>query len=150
MTRRFSPIVPSVLIASGTATPTLFSAPAAFTNQILGTEVVDTDNAYNPTTGMYTIPHSGIYDVLASIRLSDSTTAAGEANFGFGVDVVGTTDSAFFAWYGIGTGMRQGFMYNHKRQFTAGQVVRLFTYANNGGSVNVKAGTLAITFTRPI
>lgn len=127
-----------------------FSLPTNFQDIVIANVVQDTEGGYDPATGIYTIPFTGTYDVLASVRVTDNVVPSpGSAqNVGLGVDVVGTNDSPFFTWYPLTSAMRQGFIYNRSRLFNAGQQVRFFGYGENGGAVPMQAASLSINLIR--
>jgi len=110
-------------------------AGLANTNNVIkfGTEVLDTYNAYNPATGIFTVPETGYYAVGFQLRY-DQGTVAGEVSGSFGASLgVGIAASGRFTaiqppstaeWY---TGYSL-------RKFTAGQQLSLAVYLENAGA----------------
>lgn len=68
---------PVAMRASGTCTGTL---NGSFNQAIYGTMVNDSHGAYNTTTGNYTVPVSGYYDVAAGFTCTGATVTQGNTN----------------------------------------------------------------------
>ena len=88
----------------------------------------------------YTIPETGNYLCVGTMRLLDGTPGANTAltvwrSFGDGPHV---------AWYGSGTSMRQSLIYTTVERFTAGERIFLETYIDAAVPVAFASGRLAI------
>jgi hypothetical protein len=64
------------LLASRSTSPQSFASGSTLP-VLFDTETVDTHGAYDPTTGVFTVPASGIYFVAASVTLAGLTAATG-------------------------------------------------------------------------
>ena len=82
---------------------------------------------FDTTTGLYTVPSSGLYLVTAKMRPPDGFTV--NQPVGIGVDTV-SADSAVFKWTNFGSGTRSVIDYTRTARFTAGQQLRLFMYGD--------------------
>ena len=66
--------------------------------QKFNTPVFDTHNAYNTTTGYYTVPQSGVYRISANIGFNATTSATGRRNL---LNVIQSIDGVTFSNTGI-------------------------------------------------
>jgi len=82
---------------------------------------------FDITTGLYTVPSSGLYLVTAKTRPPDGFTV--NQPVGIGIDTV-SADSAVFKWTNFGSGTRCVIDYTRIARFTAGQQLRLFMYGD--------------------
>lgn len=110
-----------------------------FSTVIAPTVVQDTHAGYNASTGIYSVPQTGTYDVLLKFRLADGNQTG--KSYGVGVDT-SNSDSANFSWF-VGAPNRQGAIYRRISVFNAGDQVRAFCYLD-GLSTGISSIDLAI------
>lgn len=105
---------------------------ASFTQIGLDTAQANTGGYFNTTTSAYTVPATGLYFIVAKLRFTDSSGAAG-SNLGIGVDpTIG--DAPHFVWHTVGAATRRTFDYQRIANFTAGATLKLFTYYDGGSA----------------
>ena len=126
---------------TGSGATSSFTIAAAFTTIPLPVIDNDTNNAFNATTNLYTVPVAGFYAIEALIRVKDGDSLG--SNIGIGVGTA-NADSASFAWYSVATSSgasasRNSFFYARTAHFNVGDQVRLFGYGD-------KTGGTAVTF----
>ncbi len=107
-------------------TSTQAVAAGAFTTLLLNNVTSGPAN-FDTTTGLYTVPSSGLYLVTAKTRPPDGFTV--NQPVGIGIDTV-SADSAVFKWTNFGSGTRSVIDYTRIARFTAGQQLRLFMYGD--------------------
>jgi hypothetical protein len=94
--------------------------------------VDDVGGLYSSSTGFYTVPTSGIYQLTAIIRATDESPI-GE-NFGLGIHS-SNTDGPWIAWATIQNtitfGRRTSLSISRQAKYTAGENLRAFIYADN-------------------
>jgi hypothetical protein len=118
---------------------------AGFITLQINATVIDTANAFNTATWIYTVPETGVYEVNAKVRLADATPAG--ISYGLGIDT-SNVDSAGFFWgvtnaNNLGTGNRQGLFNSRIMALNAGDPLRAFTYVDNPSAVGVIAAELS-------
>lgn len=99
-----------------------------FYTVIMGTKGSDVGNNYNTTTGVYTVPSTGIYLCIGRYRIQDQSTV----HFGFGIHSV-NQDGPWFQWQ-TGSGARYGANYQRLTKFNAGEQLRMFAYVESGNT----------------
>jgi len=103
----------------------------AFTTLVLNTVSVDTASGYSTSTGLYTIPATGIYMIVTKLRPADGSTEF--VSYGQGA---GTTlaDSTNFQWFmTVSTTTPSTFARNESintriMRLTEGQTISMFYY----------------------
>lgn len=96
-------IVPGAMFASGTPsnltniTPTIATTLVSGTTQIMS-EIYDEDNAYDPLTGIWTCPATGVYNLSFFIQLQETSLG-----FSSGSVVAGITNLAVSSIYAAST-----------------------------------------------
>ena len=86
---------PSVIAASETVSALYTGAPptgtitGTYSTTVYGTKVRDSHNAFNTTTGTYTVPVSGVYDISAMAYISHAVTVVNNT-IGLGIHIDGT------------------------------------------------------------
>jgi hypothetical protein len=125
----------------------------SFTTPLTMTSYVDSARGWNPTTYGYTIPTTGTYDIVAHVRLQQSSTGSGASsagtNFAF---IVGTSmsDTVNVQWHTVPTGAnspgRQGSEWTDSQHFNAGDVVSLYGFYDNSTPATILYSDMKITF----
>jgi hypothetical protein len=125
-----SPAAGSVhFIAKRVATSTSLASSTWTTYPL---EVIDTNvggGTYNTSTYIYTVPSTGLYLCLGSIRISDNT-ATRDLALGIGTS---NADGPHVQWANIGfvgSGGRDVRQYTRSARYTAGDQVRMFIYSD--------------------
>jgi hypothetical protein len=107
---------------------------------LLFPEVVDAGNRYDPATGVYAVPSTGLYLCLARLRIPDNL---GPVHFGMGVHTA-NADGPWFQWQ-TSPGNRYTANYQRLARFNTGDGLRLFAYYATGpNSPSFIAGALNI------
>jgi len=100
-------IVPGAMFASGAPTdlanitPTISTSLADGTIQIMP-EIYDEDNAYNPITGIWTCPATGVYNLSFFIQLQKPVSCFNSGSVVAGITNVGATDIEIASTVAIG------------------------------------------------
>lgn len=110
---------------------------AGFNNTIIMNTVVSAVGVpsanYNTTTGIYTIPVTGTYQITGNIRFADGQIA--NTQFGIGVNTV-NSDGAWFNWSHINqttsSSNRTSFPYVRIVSLTAGSLIRMYSSVDTG------------------
>jgi hypothetical protein len=116
----------------------------AFNTVICDNEVTDPSNAYNPTTGIYTVPQTGLYEFEGSWRPNADNTIT-SVNIGVGIDSA-NVDSANFHWRTIASGAstnRATLTFRRMGKCVAGDQMRFFTYVDTSSGVTIGARRFA-------
>ncbi len=133
----FTPVQLTVSKTSGTQT----IGANSFTTVDLGSPSVNTGGG-SYSAGLWTVPTTGRYLIMANIRSADSITARSLA-----ISVhTSNADGAWVTWTsfgGTGSFSRNNASYQRVDTFTAGDVLRLFVYSDSV-SVDVNSGKLTI------
>lgn len=121
----------------------------AFTKIIGNTVVSDPGSNYNSSTGIYTVPYTGLYQIVTKMRVSDDApfgvkATAQALSFGQGVHT-SEIDGAWFQWFMTPTGTssdvnRNGSSNTRIDFFNAGDLLRMYYYFDLGSP----PGSLAI------
>ncbi len=110
---------------------------AAFTTVIMTTENSDPNGHHNTATGIYTVPSSGLYQITGTFRVQDGSTVGRQ--FGVGVHT-SNIDGYWFYWHAVQNTTvaadRTTYPYIRVGRFTAGDQLRMFSYAD-GGNVTI-------------
>jgi hypothetical protein len=124
---------------SGAAVPTL--AASSFVTVTYGPATPSTNvggGTFDTGTGIYTVPATGRYLILARVRAEDNMTARS-----VGVGVHGSNaDGPYFVWRTTGA-PRDVLTYQRVDSFTAGTQLRTFIYSE-GGTYPLIAAALTI------
>jgi hypothetical protein len=98
--KRSSPqtIAASEVVAAKYYGSTTTVTSSSLNPQKFNTPVFDTHNAYNTTTGYYTVPQSGVYRISANIGFNATTSATGRRNL---LNVIQSIDGVTFSNTGI-------------------------------------------------
>ncbi len=122
-------------VSRGSGSQTI--SPSSFTKITLPTVNSDTESNWDGTNNWYTVPTTGLYLILAKIRPSDGTTAGTTVAIAVHTSEV---DGAYLKWGKmgpLGTGVNRTTVdYQRLAYFTAGDQLRLFTYSDEGYTVN--------------
>ena len=124
---------------SGTAVPTL--AASSFVTVTYGPATPSTNvggGTFDTGTGIYTVPATGRYLILARVRAEDNMTAR---SVGVGVHYY-LDDGPYFVWRTTGA-PRDVLTYQRVDSFTAGTQLRTFIYSE-GGTYPLIAAALTI------
>lgn len=121
-----APDYSSTFTDANNLTSTQTVGAGAFTTLLLNNVTSGPAN-FDTTTGLYTVPSSGLYLVTAKTRPPDGFTV--NQPVGIGIDTV-SADSAVFKWTNFGSGTRSVIDYTRIARFTAGQQLRLFMYGD--------------------
>lgn len=105
---------------------------SSFTTIIPTTIAIDTASGYNATTGIYTLPETGLYYITAKIRVADGSPSG--VSYGLGVGTANTDGPTFFWTTTIGS--RQGAANSRFYSGTAGDQLRLFAYGDSALTVS--------------
>lgn len=130
----------SARIGTSDGSSTAFTGIGTFTTVPLNTVDYDTAGGFNTSTGLYTIPVTGYWQINAAVRPVDGQSVR---QVGIGVDSA-SADSATFAWLELNP-LRTTLLYARSGRFTAGDQVRLFTYADASGTTNFNTAALSLT-----
>ena len=98
-------------------------------------EFFDTDNAYNTSTGEFTVPSGkgGKYMVSAQVIVDDVDSGGERMEFGPYIDGSQVTDMVqSFSMYPANSGQMSGASYNAVWTLTAGQVMKMVAYHTAG------------------
>lgn len=112
---------------------TSIAMPAQQFTTINITQIIS-DTHGGSTGNIYTVPQSGIYEILFKFRIDDVNMSGG--SYGVGVHTT-TSDGPWFSWYS-GNVSRQGAIYARTAPFVQGDPLRAYFYIDTGGrSYNV-------------
>ena len=91
----------------------------------------DPGGNWNATECWYTCPRKGIYQISASLRVKDSSTAG--TQYGIGV-YTAETDGPWFLWCSVGPtpATRSTYPYSRLSLQNAGDRLRMFSYSDQG------------------
>ena len=117
---------------------TIATVAQSFTTIIMNAGSGNPASAYSTSTGILTIPESGLWLFMAKLRLADGGSAG--ISYGVGIDT-SNADSAAFQW-GLTTGKRNGLVNFRLRYSTAGEQIRVFAYVDNSTAVAITAAEL--------
>jgi hypothetical protein len=138
--------VPALAVSRSNGNPGSFMTVGPnFTTIVLTTTAIDTASAYNTSTGIYTLPETGLYLITMKVRLADATP--GGVSYGAGVDT-SNGDGASFFWGTTaasgGQASRQGLFNSRLYNGTAGDQLRLFAYVDANGGAGVNSAELNV------
>lgn len=125
---------------NGSGTNVFQKVGNAFTTISLANTVTDTASAWSSTSNAYVIPTTGMYLIVASVRLADGAPTG--VNYGMGVGSV-NADSPSFTW-STTTGLRNGFNSSRIAYLTAGTPVNLFVYVDSSNPIGLAGASLNI------
>ncbi len=126
----------SLRVESGSSTNQTIGG--SFKTIALSSVVTDTASGWNATANTYTVPVTGTYLIISSVRLTDSLPTG--TSYGQGVNT-SNTDNPSFLW-ATTLGLRNGTTNMRVMQLSAGQTVDLFAYADN--QVGIASASLVI------
>lgn len=133
----FSSTFADASLGSGDGSTNMQSVAAgSFTTISLNTKVSDPGNNFNTSTFMYTVPSTGLYLVLARMRIVDASTSGN--NYGISVHT-SNSDGPWFQWQTNASqsgGNRWSANYQRLASFSAGNQLRLFTYGQSAFNIN--------------
>ncbi len=107
-----------------------------FTTVVLNTVTTDTASGWSPANNRYTVPVTGWYVCISSLRFNDNST--GGVNFSQGVGAT-LSDQPYMLWQttqavaGSGGTSRQGSINVRLAYLTAGSTVQLYAYVDGAG-----------------
>lgn len=91
----------------------------------------DPGGNWNATESWYTCPRRGIYQITASLRVKDQSSAG--TQYGIGV-YTSEADGPWFLWCGVGPtpATRSTYPYSRLSLQNAGDRLRMFSYSDQG------------------
>ena len=103
---------------------------------------------YNTTTGIYTVPVTGTYQITANLRFADSQVA--NTQFGLGVNIA-NDDGAWMSWSNINQttsgSNRTSFPYIRVVNLTAGAQLRMYSLVDTGSMpINIASMQVLLLF----
>jgi hypothetical protein len=106
----------------------------------------DTHNAYNTSTGEYTVVASGIYDVKAEVRTQDKASSPGEIQVIY-MNINGSTKYANVEEFnGTNANDTSSIQLNYLVKLEKGDVVKIQYYQNTGTTASLVSSPLYNTF----
>lgn len=128
-----------VLYATASSAPT-GTLSGTFNDIVFNTATIDSANGYNTTTGIYTVPSTGVYFVHAFIRISHTSTAANQILalrfLRSGTDLPGST----FTTPIMASGITAGITISHSTLMnctSASHTIRAQSYTEGGSPAYV-------------
>lgn len=118
-------------------------AATGFNTIILDTVNTDVGGNYNLTTGIYTVPFTGLYQIATKVRINDGTSS--NLSYGQGVHT-SNIDGPWFQWFitvGGATTNRNGSLNLRFVRFLAGSQLRLYMYPD-GFNASIGACSLNV------
>jgi hypothetical protein len=88
--------------------------------------------AWHPDTSAWTVPVSGLYQLSAALRPTDSYPAGSNIGLGVGTSLDG---GPTFLWNGVTTALRHTFQLSRTTHLDAGDEVFLYTFMEGPGTV---------------
>ena len=113
---------------------------ASFKTVALPSVVTDTASGWNAAANTYTVPVSGTYLIVSTVRFADGIAPG--VSYGQGVHT-SNVDNPTFLW-STTNGLRNGSTNMRIMQLSAGQTVNLFSYVDSSTSLSVANASLAI------
>jgi hypothetical protein len=91
----------------------------------------DNYNGWDTATNSYTIPKSGIWQIISNVRYQDSTPAGQSCSINADINV---GDSPTNHWF-VTNGQREGAINARIAYYNQGSVIKAFSFNSGGGSV---------------
>jgi hypothetical protein len=111
------------------------------TKVVFNAEIFDTDNAYNTSDGLFTVPSGkgGKYQVNAQVAFDDIDTGGERCEFYLYVDGSKLSDYRQSAGvWGVQTGQLAAASYSHVIQLNAGQTLGIYAYHTDGSDIHLQ------------
>lgn len=115
----------------------------AFTTHIFPSVISAPAGAYNTSTGFITIPSNGIYQITATLRVTDGSPV--RRQFGFGVHT-SNSDGPWFLWnmvQDVTTTSRTSFPLMRVARFNTNDQLRMFIFSD-GGTLTMQDARLQV------
>jgi hypothetical protein len=125
---------------NGDGTSVTQNLDANFTTIALPRVVVDSANGWNASANTWTVPATGSYLIISSLRVVDNATPG--LSYGQGVNG-SNVDNPTFLW-STTNGKRNGTTNMRVMQLNAGQTVDLFAYADSSQPIALNGASLTI------
>ena len=142
-------VPPATTVAAPAMNSLRVEAAAGAVNQTVGTSfktialpavITDTASGWNAAANTYTVPVSGTYLIISTVRFLDNVPPG--VNYGQGVHP-SNVDNPTFLW-STTNGMRNASTNMRIMQLSAGQTVDLFSYVDSPTPLSVATASLAI------
>lgn len=139
--------MPILSVSRNTGNSSTFVTVAnSFTTIVLTAVSIDSASAYSTSSGIYTLPETGVYLITSKVRLADNVTAG--VSYGLGVDTA-NQDGAEFGWWTTtaaanSSAARQGAVNFRVYSGTAGDQLRLFAYVDSSNGLGVNSAEMNI------
>lgn len=123
-----------VQVFAHTSTTSVNNALSPRVKVVFTTKTRDTHNAYNASTGEFTVPIGGWYTLKAAIA-SASTTLTTAQSWEIRVQVGGSDDAQLNRVYGNGAAHSQIISGSYSNYYEKGTVLAISSYQDTGGAV---------------
>ena len=127
-------------VGDGTGSSTGQAITTAFKTIALPHVVTDTASGWNASANTYTVPTTGTYLIVSSIRFVDSVASG--ISYGQGVNTSNVDNTSFF--WTTTAGMRNGSQNLRIMQLSAGQTINLFAYVDSPNALLIASASLNI------
>ncbi len=121
-------------------------APGTFNTITLPTVVSDPGGNFSTTSGFYTVPVTGNYQITTKLRIADNAPSG--ISYGQGAGTL-NADGPHFQWFATvsstGSVARNGSLNIRTARFNAGDQIRMYAYADSTSSLGVIAAEMDIT-----